>query len=215
MKKIVIGIITAGMFFVSFSCSENKVDFDDLQFKSVDNFKKLLSYVQSDDFAKKNSKSFFDDRNNYAITQEMVDDIQNQTGIVIDLSLAEINQIYIAVFNEMTNNVNVVDYVQNEVSFSINFKDGFSYIVNGDQSVDIRNFSNYNNLSFSEKEKLQLSNYLFVEGYGNRGACDINGLPFPCWIAGGLTGAAIGAAFGGTGAIVGAVLGTANRWNYW
>jgi hypothetical protein len=207
MKRLIIGIISTAMLFSSFSCSDNKEEPVATEFKSVENFKKLSNFINSDEFTKKIVDLYLTNRSNFTITQDMVDQIQNQTGVTIDLSLDEINQIYSQVFTEITNNTNVKQYVQSSNLLSNNYKSAHSFILNGDGNIDVRNFNGFENFSYSDKDQLLLTNYLYVQGYGNRSNCGLDGVPMDCWIVMGLTGAAIGSSFGGAGALVGAFIG--------
>jgi len=141
------------------------------------------------------------------VTQELLNAIQNEIGIVVDLPLTDVNNITNSLFQFFVTGADLDDLIENS-NLSPVTKTIFTqvFMSGGVESLSV--FEGYDSLSDQDKEFLDLGNYMAGSDAGitTDVDCSIMGVPTDCWMVGGAAGAAIG---GLPGAIVGVVIGAA------
>jgi len=141
------------------------------------------------------------------VTQELLSAVQNEIGVVIDLSLSDINNIANTVFQFFVSDADLGSFIENSNLNPVT-KTIFTQVFASGGVENISTFEGYDLLSDQDKEFLDLANYMAGNNSGvttdSLIECSVFGIPSDCWLAGGVAGAAVG---GVPGAIVGVVVG--------
>jgi len=141
------------------------------------------------------------------VTQELLNAIQNEIGIVVDLPLTDVNNITNSLFQFFVTGADLDGLIENS-NLNPVAKTIFEQVFTSGGEEDLSTFEGYDLLSDQDKEFLDLGNYMAGNNTGvttdSLIDCSVFGIPSDCWLAGGVAGAAVG---GVPGAIVGVVVG--------